>query len=403
MTSAGVAETAAPAAVAPPPGHPRFPLMDALRAIAALLVLLSHAIRITETPDSSDRWASAFTTGVQGVTIFFVISGFLLYRPFVNAQMNGAPKTPWTDYLRRRLLRIVPAYWLALTLLAIYPGLAGVFSDDWWRYYLLLSGYAYDTLIQGLLVSWSLGVELTFYLALPLYAALAGRLAHGRDIRSRVRLELALLAAIALASIALRAVDYASGPDALVQDSLPAFLFWFALGMGMAVVSSAQQAGVGFGAVRRAGAHPGLVWAGALAAYALLAVITNPDGTYSDLQWTLGYYVLGGLMSALLVAPSVFGGPDRGWPGRVLGWAPLAWLGLVSYGIYLWHVPVLTWLFDRGLGSFPALVLAGALVTVLFAAASYYLVERPILRFKYRRPRESTAPAERDGLLGRTG
>ena len=72
-------------------------------------------------------WYGPFTTRLNlGVTIFFLISGFLIYRPFVNSRMNGAPATPLARFLERRFLRIFPAYWLALTLLAIAPGLPDV-------------------------------------------------------------------------------------------------------------------------------------------------------------------------------------------------------------------------------------------------------------------------------------
>jgi peptidoglycan/LPS O-acetylase OafA/YrhL len=375
----------APPVVAPPPGHPRFPLIDSLRAIAALLVLVSHAVKISASPQADDRWAAPFTTGVEGVTIFFVISGFLLYRPFVNADVNGAPTSRLRDYLRRRLLRIVPAYWLALTVLAIYPGLVNVFSGDWWKHYFLLAGYSDTGVAQGLIVSWSLGVEVTFYLLLPVYAALMSRLCRGRDARGRVRFELSVLAGISLGSILLRHVDYTNGAHAGIQNSLPAFMYWFALGMALAVVSTALQAGADYRPVRWVAARPGVVWAGAIAAYLLIALVTSPRGTYTPAQWTLGYYILGGVMSFLLVLPAVFGDGRSGWPRHVLAWAPLAWLGLISYGIYLWHVPVLLWLFDHGLTWFPLVALIGAAITVACAAASYYLVERPILRFKYRR------------------
>ncbi|MEA2495606.1 MAG: hypothetical protein QOJ29_3517, partial [Thermoleophilaceae bacterium] len=76
-----------------------------------------------------------------GVTVFFVISGFLLYRPFVAARIEGRRAPRVRDYARRRVLRIFPAYWLALTVLAIWPGLVGVWSGYWWAYYALIQNY----------------------------------------------------------------------------------------------------------------------------------------------------------------------------------------------------------------------------------------------------------------------
>ena len=125
-------------AVAPPPGNPRFPLFDSLRAIAALSVLTFHVAAIA---GALERGFAGDVLAMlsRGVILFFVISGFLLYRPFVAARAPRAGPRPSTArYARRRVLRIVPAYWVALTVLAVFPGIAGVFSDDWWRYYFFL-------------------------------------------------------------------------------------------------------------------------------------------------------------------------------------------------------------------------------------------------------------------------
>ena len=107
------------------------------------------------------------------MAVFFVLSGFLLYRPFFNAELTDAPRPRIRDFARRRVLRIVPAYWLTLTALAIFPGLVGVFSDHWWRYYGFLQVYSSPPLLRitGIPVAWSLCIEVSLYLALPFYAA----------------------------------------------------------------------------------------------------------------------------------------------------------------------------------------------------------------------------------------
>jgi peptidoglycan/LPS O-acetylase OafA/YrhL len=87
-------------------------------------------------------WIGDYTARLDiGVTVFFLISGFLLYRPFVLARFHEAQPVRGRDFARRRLLRIVPAYWLALTVLAIYPGLVGIWTHDWWIYYGFLQIY----------------------------------------------------------------------------------------------------------------------------------------------------------------------------------------------------------------------------------------------------------------------
>ena len=99
--------------------QPRFPLLDSVRAIAALSVLVFHASFWSEiTLTGSDR--APFLSRLDvGVTIFFVLSGFLLYRPFVRARLLGTPPPRAIAYGWRRVLRIVPAYWLALTVIAL--------------------------------------------------------------------------------------------------------------------------------------------------------------------------------------------------------------------------------------------------------------------------------------------
>ncbi len=137
-----------------------------------------------------------------GVTIFFLISGFLLYRPFIAHRNGGAAAPPVVQYAKRRFLRIYPAYWLVLTVLVIVPGLTGVGNGD-------VVGLQYGIVqtlplpgaadcnglpVQcGLAQTWSLVVEVTFYAALPLYVLAAAYLARGRSVRSWMRLELLVL------------------------------------------------------------------------------------------------------------------------------------------------------------------------------------------------------------------
>ncbi|HUZ84741.1 MAG TPA: acyltransferase, partial [Gaiellales bacterium] len=191
--------TAAPDAVAPPPGHPRFPLIDSLRAIAALSVVLVHAGGLTVTPEDG------FVSHAEaGVAVFFAISGFLLYRPFVSVRLNGARSSTLRSYLRRRLLRIVPAYWLALTLLAIWPGATGVFSGHFWVFYGFGQIYNDNYVLDGIAPAWTLCIEISFYLLLPLYAMAVGRVLGRLERRRQMITELAILATVAVASEAYR-------------------------------------------------------------------------------------------------------------------------------------------------------------------------------------------------------
>jgi peptidoglycan/LPS O-acetylase OafA/YrhL len=109
---------------------------------------------------------------------------------------------------------------------------------------------------------------------------------------------------------------------------------------------------------------------------------------FSNLQH-IGLDVAQGLVAALLLLPVVFGDPNRGIAARLLGHPLTVWLGLISYGLYLWSVTITV---DLGVGGaeagfWPVLFLS-FLITLPFAAASYYLIERPLMRLKYRSLRE---------------
>ena len=141
--------------------------MNGLRGLIAMGVLVCHATAAFWLTDWWGRYAYSFGIGLM---VFFALSGFLLYRPYVAARVDRRPPPRVRDYTRRRIFRIVPAYWAALTLLAIWPGVPGVFSDDWWVYYGFLQIYKREWITGGLPQVWSLCIDVSFYAVLPIYA-----------------------------------------------------------------------------------------------------------------------------------------------------------------------------------------------------------------------------------------
>ncbi len=120
---------------------------------------------------------------------FFLLSAFLLYRPFVAARVRSGDRPAFGGYARRRFLRIAPAYWAVLTIAAIVPGMAGVFSGNWWVYYGLLQNYpvytpegacAADFYRCAIPPAWSLGIEVFFYVLLPFFVLLMAWLGKHR-------------------------------------------------------------------------------------------------------------------------------------------------------------------------------------------------------------------------------
>ena len=219
----------------------------------------------------------------MGPLLFFAISGFLLYRPWVAARAHGRPLPHTARYARRRALRILPAYWFALTVLAIFPGITGAFTGDWWRYYFFLQLYDADTLARGhpdRVDAVRRGDVLSRAAAVGL-AVQRVRLGGGQ--RAWLRAELAALAVLAAFGAA---VQVAAGRQALdgLGRTEPA--------RAVHVVRARHGAR---GRQRRRGrrgeprrtrlqavaARPGLCWAGAVATFAALVVLrAQPDGFF---------------------------------------------------------------------------------------------------------------------------
>ena len=383
---------AAPPAFTPPPGSPRFPLIDGLRAIAALAIVATHTAALSGFNEASP--AGAWTARMDsGVAIFFVLSGFLLYRPWVGARLEGRPGPRPLTYLKRRALRILPAYWVALTILGLVVSaqVPLVFSDKWWVYYGLLQSWSSTTILGGIGVAWSLSVELAFYVLLPVLAYLSGRWLQGRHPERQVRAELWALGLSALAALSVRAVVIATNEQTVYGNTLPGMWAWFAGGMVLAVLSAAYANRPVAGrprVVRTATELPLLWWGVAFAALTIaawgLALPRNLLTPYTTFNLQ-AEHLLYGIMAFTLVAPAVFADGRRSTVSRVLSWRLVAWLGLVSYGIFLFHLPLAVQLIrvsDRFPGGFPGYLAVAAGAATLCAALSYYLVEKPFLRLK---------------------
>ncbi len=395
--------------MAPPPGNPRFALVDSLRALAVLGVLAFHVTSITgelNRPVVGDFFP---VLSNQGLTLFFAISGFLLYRPYAAARHADRPAPRMGRYLRRRVLRIVPAYWVALTLLAIFPGIVGVFTSDWWRYYFFLQGYSSQTVGGGIPSAWSLSVEVSFYVALPLWAILVRRLGPALWPGRWMRSELIPLVALALLGVLIQVAASRLLISSLLVTTLLGASTWFALGMALAVASVALHDNPRPPwPARFAVEHPDWCWLGAVACLIGVVAVLHPGGLFNiilslhtrqPIARTLGSIALTGACCALLAAPAIFGEDAGGTARRILAWRPLLALGLISYGVYLYHLTVAEVLGESsdpghfsasGLGlvgrvhslTTPVLLLATLAVSAIVAGASYRFVELPFLRRK---------------------
>ncbi len=370
--------TAAPAQVGGT--RPFLPAVEGMRACAAIGVVLTHV---------------AFQTGTSGwvigrllhrfdlaVAVFFALSGFLLWRGHAAAARGLRHRPRAGHYLRSRLVRIMPGYLVAVVvILTLLPEANHANLTVWLANLTLTQVYVPLTLTAGLTQMWSLSVEVSFYLALPVLALLAYRL----PVRARVP----AITAVAVASLGwgLLPIQTAEGVNFLNWP--PAYASWFAAGMLLAELTVSPV-----GWVHRLARNRVAVYSVALVAYLISA---SPLAGPKDLvPATLGQFVvrtaMGAIVAGALLAPLVLDRPEA--EHRILGSPVMVTLGRWSYGLFIWHLAALVMVFPM-IGTFMFngdLVVIFVLTTVLgfaMAAVSYALVESPcrnaLRRWEYRR------------------
>ncbi len=309
--------------------------LTGIRALAVLLVIGTHAAY--GTGKLTHGYIGLVYSRLEiGVPIFFVLSGFLLFAPWVKAAAAGHPPPQVGSYLRRRVRRIMPAYVITVVFAYVlfefrttepnpgqtwvglirYLTLTQIYTDD----------YLSTNLHQGLTQMWSLAVEVAFYAALPLLAYLL--LVVVCRGAWRPDLLLAGLAALAAVSpvwlIVLHTTDWLPNSAGMW---LPAHLACFAGGMALAVLRA-------MGVRCFAAAVIPLALASYLVVSTPLAgdATTSPVMLFQPVTKTVFYAVI----ATLVVAPLALG--DRGRYARLLRSRPMVWLGEISYEMFLIHV-----------------------------------------------------------------
>lgn len=392
------------------PARRYFPCFEGLRALAAVAIVVYHSASLAG-PDAVGVLHTPIAVLDMGVSVFFVISGFLLYRPFVAAGAEGRPPTGPLRFWWRRVLRIVPAYWLALSVLWLLGWVD--LGPQPWRNYLFLQIYDPFTTFSGIIPAWSLNTELSFYLLLPLWALLVRQvLGRGRpSLRLDVACTVVLIAAGYLARAVMSSIDrvWATGDQgqevtmrAVSFSWLPNNIDLFGLGMLLAVLSVWAGRDDRLRArLDRLSQPAGLWWVAAGAGWLAFAYgLGEPsvNGGYQGAYWQVRQATFG-FVAVCLLLPAVFGDQDRGVIRSGLRARPVVWTGAVSYAIYLWHQDLLEqipgWL-GRPAWDIPLVVLVGVTLALSMVAASlsWYLLERPLQGLRRDGPALSVVPPE---------
>jgi peptidoglycan/LPS O-acetylase OafA/YrhL len=348
----------------------RIPSLDGLRAISIGLVLFSHLAGTGGFPVSAAA-ANPWALGSFGVTVFFVISGFLITGLLLD-ELKRTDRIRLGRFYFRRTLRIFPPYFALLVALAA-ADLAGWISLNPGD---LLYGATYtsnyhDARSWYVGHTWSLAVEEQFYLLWPAVLLLA-----------RTRRALLIAAAAILVVPAIRVAEWE-----LMRSSA------YGIGARFETIADALAAGCVL-ACARPRLHRSALYMRALSSRAfvlvpLAALAANLTHDHPLILFGVAATVINVCLALCVDWAVTF---HEGRVGRVLNAAPLVFIGWISYSLYLWQQPFL----NRDSGALTAQFPLNIALTFAAALASYYLVERPSLqlrkRIESRKRRPSPAP-----------
>lgn len=376
------------ARVVSPPRQGPFAALDGIRGLAAVGVVVYHVAQIT---GFVDRWfilgQGLDKLGNFAVTIFFALSGFVLYLPYSEAIFANQPLPRTLPFLSRRARRIYPGYWMALLGWALFASASDLRAMQPVQAFFLADGYTRSSgVFSGLAVAWSLRIEIAFYLVLPLIAALvASECRHATSSRGILTRQVAGIGILVAISHAFRILVLSA--DLSVRQSLwlPNYLDCFAFGMLLAIGATWLEAGGSLPVGIQQFADR--AWPAAIVTALLYAAAAIVDGPSTGFARGSSYAVrviqppLQALAALVMLVPATLGRRDQR-AIRLLNRPTFAALGAISYGLYLWHTTVLDHVHTRiNTGS---ATLDMAVITVLttipsmaIAVLSYRIVERP--------------------------
>jgi peptidoglycan/LPS O-acetylase OafA/YrhL len=344
-----------------PPLATRNAALDGLRGIAVAAVVVNHL-----RPE-------ALPGGWLGVDIFFVLSGYLITTLLLR-EHDGRGRLDLGHFYSRRARRLLPALFVLLAAVAVVarlspdePGFSGLRADGFaalgyvanWRFVATGASYFDAFAPSPLRHLWSLAVEEQFYLLWPLVLIVVLR-KHGARAVGISAVVLAAASAVAMA------VLYGNGASvSRVYFGTDTHVHSVLIGCALAAIGPAQRRWRGTGV-------------------AALVAVTGIAFAFARLSGTGPVAYRGGIVAVSLLTAVVIAAATTpsgaGIVGRAFSWRPLCALGLISYGVYLWHWPIIEYLDADRTGTSGAWLIAIQVgLTLVIATASFLLLERRVL------------------------
>ena len=370
--------------------------LDGLRAVAVLLVLCFHF---------GLGWLGG---GFFGVDMFYVLSGYLI-TGLLLAEFERREHIGLVAFWLRRARRLLPALLVVLSVVTLLvrfaepsgavPGFRGsalsalFYVSNWWQIASSGNYFVATGATSPLTHTWSLAVEEQFYLVWPLVVLAVLHVA--RSFRRGVRALLVVATAGVVASVVEMVVLFHPGANPTriyfgTDTHAQSVLVGAVLACVLTLIER-RRGETGMDPEARAPAARAQITAVGLVGMALVVALSHALGGSSPATYRGGFFLVA-ICSALAIAAVV--AVPGGILARTLSLAPLVWLGTISYGIYLWHFPVVIFLDSQrtGLGG-PALFALRTTVTVVVAAVSFYLIERPVIERRFWQSVRAAGPA----------
>jgi peptidoglycan/LPS O-acetylase OafA/YrhL len=396
-------------------------VLDGVRGIAVLMVIVFHVNRVTGdniwVQTANPLTSSISTAGGTGVTLFFVLSGFLLFMPFAKALLS---KTNWPlmrVFYMRRVLRILPAYYVSLFLIILFQHPEYLHRDHLKNLALFLTFFmdsSRATFRQLNGPYWTLATEWQFYMLLPLIALSIAFLVSRVPIKRRLPAVTACLLGIIIWGLFIRywGLYYLNNPSQtflVPRSELNVLLFFlfgitgkytedFAVGMFISLCYIyAQHSTAGGKFARRWQRLSPWMWAGGI-----LLVVFDAMWHFKDSYVATSWPFLTSIMPEFdwinemvlaigfgaCIAAILYGSTGL---KAIFNWPLLRWLGLISYSLYIWHLPLLVLFQSRVMPQLQSLHLHRyaiyslywfwvLLIIFPFAFLSYLIVEKPWMK-----------------------